>query len=77
MELKIYRKVAGLSQKQLALKSGVDHTLISRLERGQRLKARYETIVLLARALNLEPEELMPVPLKTKKKRRAGAEQTT
>lgn len=69
MELKKYRKVARLTLEQLASKSGVDKTLISRLERGQRQGARYETIVRLARALNLEPEELMPVSLKPKKRR--------
>jgi transcriptional regulator with XRE-family HTH domain len=61
MELKKYRKIAGLTQQQLALKAGVDVTLISRLENGQRLNASYPTIVRLARALNLEPEELLPV----------------
>ena len=61
MELKKYRRIAGLSQGQLAKKSGVDVTLISRLERGQRETASYATIVRLARALNLEPEELQPV----------------
>ena len=62
MELKKYRKIAGLTQQQLARKAGVDVTLISRLENGQRLNASYPTIVRLARALNLEPEELLPVP---------------
>jgi len=61
MELKKFRRIAGLTQGQLAKKSGVDVTLISRLERGRRRTAAYETIVRLARALNLEPEELMPV----------------
>ena len=61
MELKKYRRIAGLNQRQLAEKSGVDVTLISRLERGQRQAASYTTIVRLARALNLQPEELLPV----------------
>ena len=77
MELKKYRRIAGLTQEQLASKSGVDVTLISRLERGQRLKARYETIVRLARALNLAAEELEPienaVPIVASKKRRTGS----
>lgn len=62
MELKKYRRIAGLTQKQLAQRAGVDETLISRLERGQRLKARWITIARLARALNLEPHELEPIP---------------
>lgn len=60
MELKKYRRIAGLTQEALARKSGVDATIISRLERGER-HASYENIVRLARALNLEPEELVPV----------------
>lgn len=62
MELKKYRRIAGLTQAQLADKAGVDVTLISRLERGQRQRATYETIVRLARALNLAPDELVAVP---------------
>ena len=63
MELKKYRRIAGLTQQQLADKSGVHVTLISRLERGRRQTASYESIVRLARALNLEPEELVQVDL--------------
>jgi len=62
MELKKYRRIAGLTQQALATKAGVDATLISRLERGERQRASYETIVRLARALNLAPEELVAVP---------------
>lgn len=61
MELKKYRRIAGLTQGELAKKAGVDVTLISRLERGRRQTASFESIVRLARALNLEPEELIPV----------------
>jgi transcriptional regulator with XRE-family HTH domain len=61
MELKKYRKIAGLTQEQLARKSGVHATIISRLERGIRPSASYASIVRLARALNLEPEELLAV----------------
>jgi len=79
MELKKYRRIAGLTQEQLASKSGVDVTLISRLERGQRLKARYETIVRLARALNLAAEELEPIEnaVPSKKRRTGSPEQRT
>ena len=67
MELKKYRRIAGFTQEQLARKSGVDATLISRLERGDRRRLSYDNIVRLARALNLEPEELVPVPEKIRK----------
>ena len=62
MELKKYRRIAGLTQEQLAARAGVDATLISRFERGDRRRLSYDNIVRLARALNLEPEELVPVP---------------
>jgi transcriptional regulator with XRE-family HTH domain len=71
-KLKTYRAIANLSQRQLAHKSGVDVSIICRLELGERkdregrirgrLSASYENVVRLARALNLEPEELLAVP---------------
>lgn len=62
MNLKVARKIARLTQRQLAERAGVDHSLISRLERGDRKTASYEAVVRLARALNIEPNELFPVP---------------
>lgn len=74
MELKKYRRIAGLTQEELARKSGVDVTLISRFERGHRRRLSYDNIVRLARALNLEPEELVPVmPKAAKAARDAGS----
>lgn len=78
MELKKFRRIAGFSQEELAARSGVDKGAISRLERGLRREPSYETVVRLARALNLEPEELVPVDLKARgvrKRRRAVAEE--
>jgi transcriptional regulator with XRE-family HTH domain len=63
VDLKKLRKVAGLSQAELARRSGVDITIISRLESDPDRLASYENVVRLARALNLEPEELVPVDL--------------
>jgi len=71
MELKKYRRIAGLTQEQLAKKSGVNATVISRLERGERQTASYESIVRLSRALNLEPEELVAVGLGSPEPHRA------
>jgi len=78
MELKKFRRIAGFSQEELAARSGVDKGAISRLERGLRREPSYETVVRLARALNLEPEELVPVDLKAggvRKRRRAVTEE--
>jgi len=63
MELRTARRIARLTQKQLAKLAGVDDSLISRLERGERGKLRYESAVRIARALNVEPHEIFHVPL--------------
>jgi transcriptional regulator with XRE-family HTH domain len=63
MSLKVARKIAGLTQRELGQRAHVDPTIISGLERGTRRSASYATLVRLARALNCEPEELFPVPL--------------
>lgn len=64
MELKTARQIARLTQQQLAEKSGVDTSTISLLERDKRNygSVGYEDIVRLARALNVAPEVLFPVP---------------
>lgn len=61
MELKVARKIARLTQAELAAQSGVDQTLISKMELGKIRHPSYETVVRLARALNVEPHELFPV----------------
>jgi transcriptional regulator with XRE-family HTH domain len=56
--LKKYRTEMGLSQEELAARSGVDRTYISGLERG----VRNPTVVMLwqiASALNVEPWRLI------------------
>ena len=63
MELKTARRIARLTQNQLAKLAGVDDSSISRLERGERNDLRYVTAVRIARALNVEPHEIFPVPL--------------
>jgi transcriptional regulator with XRE-family HTH domain len=63
MELKTARRIARLTQLQLAKRAGVDDSFISLLERGKRrLPEGYFAMVRIARALNVEPEELFPVP---------------
>ena len=66
MELKTARRIARLTQQELAARAGVDAALISRLESGRRgRRPSYEAIVRIARALNLAPDELFPVPEKS------------
>ena len=62
MNLRTARRIADLTQEQLAQKAGVDQTTISAMERGISRNPSYETVVKLARALNITPEELFPVP---------------
>lgn len=54
------RKRAGLSQRALASLAGVSEQTISRLERGA--NARYTTLDLLARALQVPPRRLLRRP---------------
>ncbi len=57
------RKRAGLSQQALADRAGLSLPTISRLERGA--NARYVTIELLARALQVPPARLIRPPRQT------------
>lgn len=59
--LKLARLAAGLTQAKLSKKSGVGQVAISLIETGDTKQPSYETAVLLARALNLTPEDLFPV----------------
>jgi len=56
--LKSYRDRAGLSQEKLGQMCELDRTEISLLERGLRFP-RLDTLVKLARALELEPGRLL------------------
>lgn len=61
--LRTVRRAVGLTQKQLAAQAGVDHSCISMLESGKRdiRSVGYETVVLIAAALNVTPDELFPL----------------
>ena len=53
------RKAAGLTQEQLAQKLGVQHSVISKYERGRVVNLKREKIAELASALNVKPSWLM------------------
>ncbi len=63
MELRTARRIARLTQLELATRAGVDDSFISLLESGKReiRTTDYETVVRIARALNVTPDELFPV----------------
>jgi tetratricopeptide (TPR) repeat protein/transcriptional regulator with XRE-family HTH domain len=55
--LRHYRAQAGLSQVALASRSGISKEAVSMLERGVRARPRNATVLRLAQALRLRPEE--------------------
>jgi transcriptional regulator with XRE-family HTH domain len=59
--LRSLRLAAGLTQLELAARSGITHEAISRLELGNRAP-RAETIRRLSTALGVEPAELVGLP---------------
>lgn len=63
MELKTARRIARLTQQQLADLAGVDVSAVSLIENGKREigSMQYQSVVRLARALNVEPDELFPI----------------
>lgn len=56
--LKTLREERGVSQARLARHVSLDHSYLSRLESGQRSPS-IETIVRIAKALNLSPQEAL------------------
>lgn len=63
MDLRVARKIASLTQQELAERVGVTDSFISLIESGKRdIRAvGYETVVRIAHALGVEPEDLWPV----------------
>jgi transcriptional regulator with XRE-family HTH domain len=53
-----YRKLAGMSQEELALESGLKRSYVSDLERGTR-NPTVKALGRLAEALGIEPAELL------------------
>lgn len=62
LNLRTARLAKNISQAQLAELAGVDQTTISGIEVGRNQNPSWETAVRLARALDLNPEDLFPVP---------------
>jgi len=63
LPLRTARRIAGLTQIELATRAHVDNSFISRLESGERdiRTTDYATVVRIARALNVTPDELFPI----------------
>ena len=58
MTLREARRHAGLTQDQLAARSGIDQSTISDLETGRNTDPRLSTLTRLAEALGITPSEL-------------------
>lgn len=60
--LQHYRQMAALSRKELAEKAGISHRTLQDYEQGRKrlAAASYETVVKVARILEVEPQELCP-----------------
>lgn len=52
------RQRARLTQDELAALAGVDQTTISSLETGRKTSPKFDTVMRLARALGVSPEQL-------------------
>lgn len=63
--IKQLREKREMTQADLAIKSGVDRTVISRIERGEIKRPSWEIVARLASALNVRPEKLFPVNINT------------
>jgi transcriptional regulator with XRE-family HTH domain len=60
--LKKARKAAGLSRPELAGAAGVGVHIVRDLEDGRAKTTSYENVILLARALDIDPGDLCSVP---------------
>lgn len=58
-ELKKYRIAAGLTQEQLAERSGISRITIANIERGSQSFVKSSTIIKLADALKVDPQVLL------------------
>jgi len=53
------RRIAGVSQRELAANAGLDFSYISKLENGRIPPPAADTVVVFCRILKIEPEELL------------------
>ena len=59
MKIKLLRVERMLSQEALAERSGVGRDTISRIENGHTQNVQYRTVARLAKALEVDPVELL------------------
>lgn len=57
--LKQFRKMRGLTQRELAEKSGISYSMVSKLESGEQNNPSFETIEKISSALQIPPSSLL------------------
>jgi transcriptional regulator with XRE-family HTH domain len=57
--LREYRRKAGISQRELAERTGLDFSYISKIENGRIPSPAADTIVMICEVLEIPPEELL------------------
>ena len=62
--VRVWREYRGLTQAELAARSGLSQSYIAMLERGAR-RGTTDKLGRLAQTLELDPEDLLPVPPET------------
>jgi transcriptional regulator with XRE-family HTH domain len=58
MSLRIARKIARFTQRELSLRTGIDITRICHIENGDARITKYADVERVAAALHIEPDEL-------------------
>jgi transcriptional regulator with XRE-family HTH domain len=58
MSLRIARKIARFTQRELSLRTGIDITRICHIETGEAQLTKYADVERVAAALHIEPDEL-------------------
>ena len=61
MNLEEIRNQKGISQTDLDERAGLSRGTTNDIERGRNKRPAYETVVRLARALEVQPEEIFPI----------------
>lgn len=66
MDLKTARTKRGLTQEQLAEKTGLPQTTISEIERGAIKRPSWDAVARISKALGYRPEQVFPIDLAPK-----------
>lgn len=71
-KLRVYRREANISQRELAAKTGIDFSYISKLENDRIPPPSADTIVKICEVLGINPDELLAITGKLPSDVRSG-----